>query len=455
MDAPPPGRLRCVVARSVVARPAVARPRSAVARSILFCLALALAVAPAPAGEPGVTWERLAPRGATELDNIGFAFDPEDGDAVYMATRGDRPKTGDSPWAGVWKSADAGATWRKLSGEAGKTTNGDSSILFSPHDPATIYAASEYEPRLMVSRDRGETWTKIPQQIKHAIAIAVHPTDPDRLWVGADDSIHSTRDGGKTWTHDVDTGLPRYGGGGPSSTAGYLFTNPEAPDTLYAGYYCANDPAQQAGVYKTTDGGATWRAANGGIVCTPTPVQVNFLRTEGLLSMAQAPSAPRTLYAGTVWSDLYRSDDGAESWTRVHRGGMKTGIPWTATDPATGRSKTFDTSYRALGVSPADPMTVAAGTGLASAVLSRDGGVTWTDLGCVLPSRLDGDAVVVDVPGAGERRGAKPLDVLGGGKGWATQVTFHPDDPDVLYVATYWGIYRGRLPAAERTPAPD
>src|SRR4029077_11385451 len=116
---------------------------------------------------------------------------------------------------------------------------------------------------------------------------------------------------------------------------------PQTSATVYA--------ATGMGVFKSTDGAASWTSANNGLGAQP----VNALAVD--------PKSPSTIYAGTANAGVFRSTDAAASWTAATNGLTPTLIHSLAIDP-----KTFSTIY--------------AGTG-AGLFKSTDGAASWTAVG--------------------------------------------------------------------------
>jgi photosystem II stability/assembly factor-like uncharacterized protein len=232
---------------------------------------------------------------------------------------------------GVWKTTDAGRTWVPVFDD--QPTGSIGAIAVAPSDPNIVYVGSGeglQRPDLSTgdgiykSTDAGRTWAHVglrdAQQIPQ---IVVHPTDPNRLWVAVlghpygpneERGVFRSTDGGRTFTKvlykDMDTG------------AADLVIDPSNPEVLYAALWEARQgPWENAdfrgpgtGVYKSVDGGATWREINKGF---PT-----FERDRlGRIGLAVAPSDPKRLFA-TVEANqnggLYRSDDAGESWGLVN-----------------------------------------------------------------------------------------------------------------------------------------
>jgi photosystem II stability/assembly factor-like uncharacterized protein len=208
---------------------------------------------------------------------------------------------------GVWKTTDAGRTWSVVF--PGRPHPSIGAIALSPSRPAVVWVGTgEANARnsvswgngVFVSRDAGKTWRHAGLSgTRHIGRIVVHPTEPDhayvaavgRLWgPNAQRGVFRTRDGGKTWEHalkiDDDTGCID------------LVIDPTNPRVLHAaayrvrrGPFSGPDPAVQfgprAGIYRTTDAGASWKRVTRGL---PT-------RPMGRIGLAVWRKDPRLLYA--------------------------------------------------------------------------------------------------------------------------------------------------------------
>jgi len=95
-----------------------------------------------------------------------------------------------------------------------------------------------------------------------------------------------------------------------------LAIDPATPTTLYAGTFLA-------GVFKSTNGGESWSAANTGLINTY------------VYALAIDPKTPTTLYAGTYGGGVFKSTNGGESWSAVNTGLISTYISDLEIDPKT------------------------------------------------------------------------------------------------------------------------
>jgi photosystem II stability/assembly factor-like uncharacterized protein len=273
---------------------------------------------------------------------------------------------------GVWKTTDYGRTWTPIFDD--QPTGSIGSIAVAPSNPNIIYVGSGeglHRPDLSVgdgvykSTDAGKTWTHLGlrdgQQIPQ---IAVDPRNPDKLFVAVlghpygpnpERGLYRSTDGGSTFTKVIDKG--------ENVGASDVTIDPGNPDVVYAALWEErHGPWENSawagsggGIFKSTDGGTTWKPIMNGIPDTFTQANLGI-----------APSNTKRIYAsvGSVGAvGIYRSDDAGEHWTRAT----------TDARPA-GRIGGGDLSVPV--VDPKNPDIVY----VASTVSwkSVDGGKTWT-----------------------------------------------------------------------------
>jgi photosystem II stability/assembly factor-like uncharacterized protein len=297
-----------------------------------------------------------------------IAADPTDPATIYVATAG----------GGVWKTTDAGADWTPLTDDQPTLFMG--AIALAPSDPNTIYAGTGEATNsglsftghgVLKSTDAGATWTLLGADVfdRHTIAqIVVAPDDPNTVYVAVGGSgVHGlsgntgvwrSTNGGATWTNTT-TAISR--------TAAFsdVEIDPTNPQTLYAAAGSFRGSADN-GVYKSTDGGDTWSLAG------------NFPRdsTNGRITVAVAPANPQILYAvvagsGQGGSSLGRvvkmleSTDGGDTWTNVPVLPDVGGNGWYGLP---------------LAVDPANPDTIYVSGGGSLILESNDAGFSWFDL---------------------------------------------------------------------------
>jgi len=228
---------------------------------------------------------------------------------------------------GVWKTNDYGRTWRPIFDD--QPTGSIGAIAIAPSDPNVIYVGSGeglQRPDLSTgdgiykSTDGGRTWTHLGlregQQIPQ---IVVDPQDPTRLFVAVlghpygpneQRGIFRSVDGGRTFDRvlykDADTGGVD------------VVLDPTTSQTVYAVLWQARQGAWEngvfsgpgSGVFKSTDGGTTWRPSDSGLPTFEADGR-------GRIGITVAPSDPRRLFAtveARTRAGLYRSDDAGATW---------------------------------------------------------------------------------------------------------------------------------------------
>ncbi|HKG14575.1 MAG TPA: hypothetical protein VKB12_14705, partial [Pyrinomonadaceae bacterium] len=231
---------------------------------------------------------------------------------------------------GVWRTDDYGRTWTPMFDA--QPTGSIGALAVAPSNAEVIYVGSGeglQRPDLSVgdglykSTDGGRTWEHLGLRDGQQIgAIIVDPKNADRLFVAvlghpygpnAERGVFRSNDGGRTFEKvlykDENTG------------AIALAFDPKDSRTVYATLWAARQgpwengawQGPESGLYKSADGGATWRKLTKGL---PT-----FEQGLGRIGFAVAPSDPRRLYANVdspQSGGIYRSDDAGESWQRVN-----------------------------------------------------------------------------------------------------------------------------------------
>jgi photosystem II stability/assembly factor-like uncharacterized protein len=313
-----------------------------------------------------IKWRSIGPfRGGRSVAVSGVVGDPS---TYYMGTTG----------GGVWKTDDAGTTWKNISDGFFKSgTVG--AIAVSESDPNVVYVGmGEHAIRGVMthsgdgvyrSNDGGKTWVKLGlDATRHISRIIVHPKNPDIVWVGAqgalygkssDRGIYKTTDGGKTWKKvlyvDDQTGCSE------------LSLDYNNPGVLYAAMWehgrlpwkvISGGPG--SGLYKSVDGGETWNKIHEGL-----PKEL------GKMAIAVSRSNSDKVYA-LIESDtekdkggLFVSSDAGKTWSQISSDNRLVQRAWY---------------YIELFIDPKDEQTVYVLS--APALRSLDGGVTWE----VLPS---------------------------------------------------------------------
>ncbi len=363
-----------------------------------------------PAMFQELRWRMIGPfRGGRTVSISGI---PGHQNIFYMA-----PNNG-----GVWKSTDFGHTWNpifdnELSGSIG-------ALAVAPSNPDIIYVGSGEglrRPDLSVgngiykSTDAGRTWQHLGsdnsglRNAQQIAAIIVDPKDPDRLFVGAmghpygpnpERGVFRSLDGGQTWQKVL------YKNDDFGSTS--LVFDPRNSQIIFTGLWASRRPpwttgggydGPGSGLYKSTDGGDTWRQITKGL-----PTEADGV---GRIGVDVALTDSNRMYA---WVDakknagIYRSDDAGESWTLVNTEDRVTGrgddfscvridprnpdiiyVANTTTYKSTDAGKNFTAikgapggdDYHTIWINPENPDIIALAVDQ-GATISVNGGQTWS-----------------------------------------------------------------------------
>ena len=233
---------------------------------------------------------------------------------------------------GVWKTDDAGITWEPISDGQITTTGSIGSIDVAPSNPNHVWVgtgSAAIRSNVIIGRgvykstDAGGKWEFMGLKESGQIGgIKVHPFNANTVWLAAlgspfgpndERGIFKTTDGGKTWKKTLFVN---------NETGGRdIEVDWENPDILYAAMYrgfrkgwdiISGGPASEGGIYKSTDGGETWKKISAGLPG----------KLIGKIDIDIARSNPRVLYAMVEApgneGGLYRSNDAGESWTLVN-----------------------------------------------------------------------------------------------------------------------------------------
>jgi photosystem II stability/assembly factor-like uncharacterized protein len=350
-------------------------PGAALGLPLLTLLTLVPSAVPAQHQPPGayadLSWRMIGPmRGGRTRAVAGVPSQPN---VFYIgAVNG-----------GVWRTGDAGRTWQPIFDAEPAQSIG--AIAVAPSDPNIIYAASGEglrRPDLSVgngiyrSADGGRTWVHggltDGQQIPD---LAVDPRDPNRLFAavlghpyGANEQrgIYRSRDGGATWERvlykDADTG------------GSAVALDPANPDVVYAALWQSrlgpwedkNEfEGTNGGLFKSTDGGTTWRRLGAGLPDDLTQINFTIAASSPQRIYAVAGTTEPGDYSSAAGLGVFRSDDGGEHWARI-------------TDDPRASLRIGGGDLTVLRADPANA-DVLYSMGLVT-MKSADGGKTWTPL---------------------------------------------------------------------------
>lgn len=271
-----------------------------------------------PAYFNSMQWRCIGPhRGSRTVGAVGVPSQPN---VFYMGVNN----------GGVWKTNDYGRTWKPIFDDQPTGSIGD--VVVAPSNPDVLYVASGeglQRPDLSVgngmykSTDAGKTWTHLGlEDVQQIGGLAIDPKNENRVFVAAlghpygpnkERGVYSTTDGGKTWTKvlyiDENTGAIQ------------VTIDPNNSNIIYADMWAGRQGpwengawnGKESGLFKSTDGGATWRKLTTGLPTTEQGL--------GRIGFCIAPSNSNRLYA-TVdagkYGGIYRSDDAGETWSNIN-----------------------------------------------------------------------------------------------------------------------------------------
>lgn len=248
---------------------------------------------------------------------IAFAVDPNDRARYFIAVAS----------GGVWKTVNAGTTWTPVFDNYGSYSIG--AIALDPKDTSVVWVGTGernsqrsvgYGDGVYKSEDGGRSFRKVGlEKSEHIGRIAIDPRDSKVVYVaaqgplwsaGGDRGLYKTTDGGKTWK----TVLSVSENTGVTDVA----LDPSNPDIVYAAswqrrrhFYTLINGGPESAIHKSTDGGATWTKLRGGLP------QGEL----GRIGLAVSPVEPNVVYAtveaAAQGSGIFRSNDKGATWERM------------------------------------------------------------------------------------------------------------------------------------------
>ena len=231
---------------------------------------------------------------------------------------------------GVWKTTDGGINWEPISDGSVFGTGSVGAIAVSESDPNVIYVGMGESPirgnvshgdGVYKSTDAGKTWKRIGLEDSRQIPrIRIHPKNPDLVYVAAlghifgpndQRGVFRSKDGGKTWERVFNRGN--------KAGAIDLVLDPSNPNTMYAGFWevyrkpwTLESGGPGSGIFKSVDGGDTWTelTRNAGL---PRGMV-------GKVGITVSPANPERVWAIVEAEDggVFRSDNAGRTWTKVN-----------------------------------------------------------------------------------------------------------------------------------------
>ena len=227
---------------------------------------------------------------------------------------------------GVWKTVNDGTTWTPVFDKEGSFSIGW--VALDPNDASVVWVGTgesnsqrsvDYGDGIYRSDDGGRNWQNMGlKKSEHIGRVVVDPRDSKVVYAaaegplwgpGGDRGLYKTTDGGKTWkavlTISENTGVVD------------VAMDPANPDILYAAAYQRRrhvftliDGGPESAIYKSTDAGATWNKVKNGLPSVDM----------GRIGLAVSPADPNVVYATVEAADgkggIFRSDDKGSNWER-------------------------------------------------------------------------------------------------------------------------------------------
>ena len=306
-------------------------PRSPMIHAFCLSLLASLSVLPAPlyaqehtaAPLPEMHWRMIGPfRGGRTRAATGVPSQPN----VFYVGQVD---------GGVWKSDDYGRTWNPIFD--GQSSQSIGAIAVAPSDPKIVYVASGeglHRPDLSVgdgiykSSDAGKTWEHLGLRGGEQIpALAVDPRDPNKLFAAVlghpygsneERGIYRSTDGGATWTKvlykDANTG------------GSDVAIDANNPNVVYASLWEETlgpwedgntYDGTKGGLFKSIDGGETWKPLTKGLPDDVVHIQVALCASDSNRLYATLATSHEGGYGSGAGLGVYRSDDAGENWYKV------------------------------------------------------------------------------------------------------------------------------------------
>ena len=259
---------------------------------------------------------------------------------------------------GLWKTVNNGTTFEPVFDDAGRLTFG--ALAMAPSDPDILWVGTgdAASGRITIigdgvykSTDAGETWTHMGlKETRHIGRIAIHPTDPETVYVAAmglhfstneERGLYKTTDGGENWEKVLfindNVGVVE------------VVIDPQNPDTVYANTYDKwripwhfEESGPETGIYKSTDAGKNWKRLGGGLpggklgrsglAIYPKNPQIVYATVDNFnprppteAEIERAKQQNQEPEGQRIGGEIYRSENGGENWTKMSPDGVSVG----------------------------------------------------------------------------------------------------------------------------------
>ncbi|MGQ9513861.1 MAG: hypothetical protein ACUVTL_02245 [Thermoproteota archaeon] len=312
----------------------------------------------------------------------------------------------------AYRTTDGGETWQMLHHEQ-LLSSTECRPVFHPIDPNVVFAVSRWRGPLMISRDRGETWSRFSTKLPSGVVeFAIDPINVDlmlagfrdggyfswnagdtwkrceglrgrvsgfhidqtsrpserRCFAGTDHGIFESKDGGATWTEI----------GNLRSKNVQAFVGGSNSEDKICKLYCSIESKivngkYEGGIYRSDDLGKTWNGAMGREmmkIYEQTALQYKYLLTTNI--------KPLTVYASTDFgARVYRSDDGGNSWRQIMFRTKSSGNLNVEPDYIIAETGGWDENVSGANINPLNPDHVILTTWM-TCNITKDGGMNWS-----------------------------------------------------------------------------
>jgi len=275
----------------------------------------------------GLKWRNIGPfRGGRSVTSTGVVGQPM---TYYMGTTG----------GGIWKTVDDGITWKNVSdGQLNTGTVGAIAVAES-NSNIVIAGMGEHAARGVMtsmgdgvykSTDAGKTWTHIGlDETRHISDVIIHPTNPDIIFVSAQGAqygpsqqrgVYRSTDGGRNWQRvlfvDDNTGASSISMdmNNPLILYAAMWQHRRYPWTMESG-------GSSSGIYKSTDGGTTWKKLKKGLPQA-------FGKAGISVSRANSEVVYAVIEAKGTQGGVYKSVDAGKSWKQVNKNRINIARSW-------------------------------------------------------------------------------------------------------------------------------